>query len=123
MIDDDLDFDELEGDSQPSNSQVKPIEDKSKDYTNLGIVVENEAEQILNMKGKTVEEVLGLAKQGYNTLGSDYSIRHLEIDLETYEDIVYSSQVIQDSITDGMQELEVFDKLSADIFLLSLIHI
>ena len=87
-------------------------------YAGLDIEVEDEedAGTVLNMKGKSVQEVLGLAAQGANVQGYDHAVRHYEMDMDTYLDMFNMSQVMQDSVGEGMTELPVFDKLNADIF-------
>ena len=68
-----------------------------------------------NMNGKTVEEVLGLAKKDERL--SHNSIEHYDIDDEIYELNVYESNLMQETIEKGTKLLETFKYLHEDLFL------
>ena len=70
-----------------------------------------------NMKGKTVQEIMGLTNRK-EALGISYnSLEHYDIDIDIYQDIADQSPVLQAVLEEGQELLPTFEYLMQDIFL------
>ena len=70
-----------------------------------------------NMKGKTVQDIMGLTDRR-DSVGYSYNaLQHYDIDLEIYRDIVDQSPIMQATLEEGEQLLPTFKYLHEDIFL------
>lgn len=99
-----------------TSEQIEEFQ-KSKEYNEYKAKFEGEEAVRPNYQGKTVQEILGL-KNRKDTIGYSYNaMKHYEVDLEIYEDIVEQSPVMQQTLEEGEELLPTFKYLHQDIFL------
>lgn len=90
---------------------------KSQDYKDYAATVHEMDEQKANMKGKTVEEVMGLSSLRERVGYTFNSIKCYQVDIDEYEEFVKDSPVMQATIQEGMEILPTFEYLYQDIFM------
>lgn len=89
----------------------------SQEYKEYKADIEEAVDVAANMRGKSVQEILGLSNRK-EALGYSYNaLEHYDIDLEIYEDIVAQSPVMQQTLEEGEELLPTFKYLHQDIFL------
>ena len=71
----------------------------------------------VNIKGKTVQEIMNLSDKDKRIAYSYNALEHYEIDLDIYEDLVAQSPVMQETLEEGEDLLPTFKYLHQDIFL------
>lgn len=89
---------------------------KSAEYKNYSAEIDNDNIKA-NMKGKTVEEILGLSKLKESFKQSFNVFEHTDVDLWFFEDIVNTSPPIQNIIDNGCDIYPAFEYMCQDIFL------
>jgi len=90
---------------------------QSQEYKEYKADIQHATDTPANMQGKSVQEILGLTNRK-EAVGYSYNaLEHYDIDIETYEDIVAQSPVMQQTLWDGEQLLPTFKYLHQDIFL------
>lgn len=90
---------------------------QSQDYKEYKADIEEATDIAANMKGKTVQEIMGLSNRK-DAIGYSYNaLEHYDIDLDIYEDIVAQSPVMQQTLEEGEDVLPTFKYLHQDIFL------
>lgn len=70
-----------------------------------------------NMSGKSVQEIMGLAKLDKKVGYSYNSLDHYDVDIDTYESIMAVSPAMQEILEEGEAVLPTFKYLYQDIFL------
>ena len=90
---------------------------ESAEYKEYKADVVEAVNQKVNLKGKTVQEVMGLTDRKSSVGYSYNALEHYDIDLEIYQDIVDQSPVMQRTLQDGERMLPIFKYLHEDIFL------
>lgn len=89
----------------------------SQEYQEYKADIEEAIDTPANMKGKTVQEIMGLSNKR-DTIGYSYNaLEHYDIDLDIYQDIVDQSPVMQQTLEEGEELLPTFKYLHQDIFL------
>ena len=120
---DNLDLDglisEIDNINNFNNMTFEEIEQfqNSQEYKEYKADIEEAVDRKVNMKGKTVQEILGLSNKTDSIRYSYNALEHYDIDLDIYEDIVSQSPVMQQTLEDGEKLISTFKYLHQDIFL------
>ena len=89
----------------------------SQEYKEYKADIEEAVHTPANLKGKTVQEIMGLSNKK-DVIGYSYNaLEHYDVDLDIYQDIVDQSPVMQQTLEDGEELLPTFKYLHQDIFL------
>ena len=89
----------------------------SQEYREYKADIEKATDISANMKGKTVQEIMGLSNRR-DSIGYSYNaLEHYDIDLDIYQDIVDQSPIMQETLEEGEELLPTFKYLHQDIFL------
>lgn len=89
----------------------------SQEYQEYKADIEEAVDTVANMKGKTVQEIMGLSNRK-DILGFSYNaLEHYDVDIDIYQDIVDQSPVMQQTLEEGEELLPTFKYLHQDIFL------
>lgn len=89
----------------------------SQEYQEYKADIEEAVDTAANMKGKTVQEIMGLSNRK-DILGFSYNaLEHYDVDIDIYQDIVDQSPVMQQTLEEGEELLPTFKYLHQDIFL------
>ena len=106
----------LGGFQNMTEEEIKQFQD-TQEYSEYKADVREAVEKAANMKGKTVQEIMGL-KNRREQIGYSYNaLEHYDIDIEIYEDIVAKSPVMQQTLEEGEALIPTFKYLHQDIFL------
>lgn len=90
---------------------------QSQEYKEFKADIEEAVDTPANMRGKTVQEIMGLSNRR-DAVGYSYNaLEHYDIDLDIYQDIVDQSPVMQQTLMEGEELLPTFKYLHEDIFL------
>lgn len=99
-----------------TDEEIKQFHD-SQEYREFKADIEEATDTPANMRGKTVQEIMGLSNRR-EAVGYSYNaLEHYEVDLEIYQDIVDQSPVMQQTLEEGEEVLPTFKYLHQDIFL------
>ena len=99
-----------------TDEEIKQFHD-SQEYREFKADIEEATDTPANMRGKTVQETMGLSNRR-EAVGYSYNaLEHYEVDLEIYQDIVDQSPVMQQTLEEGEEVLPTFKYLHQDIFL------
>lgn len=89
----------------------------SQEFQEFKADIEEAVDTPANMRGKTVQEIMGLSNRK-DAVGYSYNaLEHYDIDLDIYQDIVDQSPVMQQTLEEGEELLPTFKYLHQDIFL------
>lgn len=89
----------------------------SQEYQEYKADIEEAVDTAANMKGKTVQEIMGLSNRK-DIIGYSYNaLEHYDVDIDIYQDIVDQSPVMQQTLEEGEELLPTFKYLHQDIFL------
>ena len=89
----------------------------SQEYKEYKADIEEAVNTPANLKGKTVQEIMGLSNRK-DVLGFSYNaLEHYDVDIDIYQDIVDQSPVMQQTLEEGEELLPTFKYLHQDIFL------
>jgi len=103
------------GGANLSSEELKQFQE-STEYKNYSAQIDNDNIKG-NMQGRTVQEILGLSNIKESIKQSFNSFEHYDVDLEYFQDIVDTSPVMQNTITEGKQVYPTFEYMYQDIFL------
>lgn len=99
-----------------SSEEIKQFQN-SQEYKEYKADIEEATDTPVNLKGKTVQEIMGLSNKK-DIIGYSYNaLEHYDIDIDIYEDIVDQSPVMQQTLEEGEELLPTFKYLHQDIFL------
>lgn len=90
---------------------------KSQEYKDYSATVHEMEDQKANMKGKTVEEIMGLTSLRERVGYSFNSIKCYQVDIDEYNEFVADSPVMQQTVKEGMEILPTFEYLYQDIYM------
>ena len=124
---DDIDLDDLGGDEVAATTTSSSFKDmtseeietfkSSQEYKEYGAIIQEATDTPANMQGKTVQEIMGLSNR-HEAVGYSYNaLKHYDIDIDIYQDIVDQSPVMQKTLEEGEELLPTFKYLHQDIFL------
>ena len=121
LFDDDDNFDSVQQTNVDrfQNMTSEEIEQfqSSQEYKEYKADIEEAIDTPANLKGKTVQEIMGLSNKK-DIIGYSYNaLEHYDIDIDIYEDIVDQSTVMQRTLEEGEELLPTFKYLHQDIFL------
>lgn len=121
LFDDDDNFDSVQQTNVDrfQNMTSEEIEQfqSSQEYKEYKADIEEAIDTPANLKGKTVQEIMGLSNKK-DIIGYSYNaLEHYDIDIDIYEDIVDQSPVMQRTLEEGEELLPTFKYLHQDIFL------
>ena len=89
----------------------------SQEYKEYKADIEEAVDTPANLKGKTVQEIMGLSNKK-DIIGYSYNaLEHYDVDIDIYQDIVDQSPVMQQTLEEGEELLPTFKYLHQDIFL------
>ena len=89
----------------------------SQEYKEYKADIEEAVNTPANLRGKTVQEIMGLSNKK-DVIGYSYNaLEHYDVDLDIYQDIVDQSPVMQQTLEEGEELLPTFKYLHQDIFL------
>lgn len=99
-----------------SSDEIEQFQ-SSQEYKEYKADIEEAVNTPANMKGKTVQEIMGLSNRR-DTIGYSYNaLEHYDVDIDIYQDIVDQSPVMQQTLEEGEELLPTFKYLHQDIFL------
>lgn len=101
-----------------SFAEVNNIEDfiNSSDF-NQYRTINTESDSMINYNAKTVEDILGLTSLKHDDRKSMNSIEHYDIEIDTYNQILEQSPILQETLKEGEALLKPFKYLLQDIYL------
>ena len=89
----------------------------SQEYKEYKADIEEAVDTPANLRGKTVQEIMGLSNKK-DIIGYSYNaLEHYDVDIDIYQDIVDQSPVMQQTLEEGEELLPTFKYLHQDIFL------
>ena len=89
----------------------------SQEYKEYKADIQEAVDTPANLKGKTVQEIMGLSNKK-DIVGYSYNaLEHYDVDIDIYQDIVDQSPVMQQTLEEGEELLPTFKYLHQDIFL------
>lgn len=89
----------------------------SQEFQEYKADIEEAVDTPANLKGRTVQEIMGLSNKK-DIIGYSYNaLEHYDIDIDIYQDIVDQSPVMQQTLEEGEELLPTFKYLHQDIFL------
>ena len=89
----------------------------SQEYKEYKADIQEAVDTPANLRGKTVQEIMGLSNRR-ETIGYSYNaLEHYDVDIDIYQDIVDQSPVMQQTLEEGEELLPTFKYLHQDIFL------
>lgn len=98
-----------------SEDEQKQFQDSS-EFRNYGAQIDNDNIKG-NMQGKSVQEILGLSNIKESVRQSFNAFEHYDVDIEFYQDIVDTSPVMQQTLSNGKSVYPSFEYMYQDIFL------
>lgn len=134
LLDDIDEFDDDDNDGGVSTDSVKGIQrgiggfqdmtseeieqfQSSQEYKEFKADIEEAVDTPANLRGKTVQEIMGLSNRR-DIIGYSYNaLEHYDVDIDIYQDIVDQSPVMQQTLEEGEELLPTFKYLHQDIFL------
>lgn len=88
----------------------------SSEYKNYSAEIDNDNIKA-NMHGKTVQEILGLSQLKESVKQSFNAFEHYDVDIEIFQDVVDTSDEMQQIIEEGCAIYPAFEYMFQDIFL------
>lgn len=90
---------------------------QSQEFKDYSATVHEMTDQKANMKGKTVQEIMGLSSLREHVGYSFNAIKCYNVDIEEYQAFVDQSPIMQQTIEEGKKILPTFEYLYQDIFM------
>ena len=99
-----------------TEDEIKEFEN-SYDFREYKAHIEEVADARANLRGKTVQEILGLSNLKETPGYSFNALEHYDVDLDIYQDIVDQSPLMQQTLEEGEELMATFKYLHQDLFL------